>query len=224
MEFTLLGAALTALVFAAVGLRARPLNAPDRPLDRLIGAALVGLFLGRLAAVVGSGINPLLNPGQMLLVRGGVDTVAASLGGTLALAWPLRRRLPALDNLAPVALLALAGWHAGCLWRSTCLGAASDLPWAWSLPGSDIDRHPVEIYAALGLLAGALLIAGSHRRPGTNTGLAIAVASLVRLVTEPIRPSLGPGPAWFYGIAVAIGVALAAWASRTRATGVAPEP
>jgi hypothetical protein len=224
MELTLLWAALTAFAFAAIGLRARPLTDPDRPLDRLIGAALVGLFLGRLVAVMGSGINPLVNPGQILVVRGGVDTVAAGLGGALALAWPLRRRLAALDNLAPPALLALGGWHAGCLWRSTCLGAASELPWAWSLPGSDIDRHPVEIYAALGLVAGALLIARAHRPPGTNTGLAIAVAGLVLLATEPIRPALGPGPAWFYGAAIAIGAAVVGWSSRRPWTGADPGP
>jgi prolipoprotein diacylglyceryltransferase len=168
------------------------------------------MFTGRLAAVLAAGINPLANPGQLLLIRGGVDTMWASVAGFATLVWPLRRNLRAIDNLAPAVLAALGGWHAGCVWRSTCLGTASDLPWAWALPGSDVTRHPVELYAAIGLAAGAFLLARLTLPTGTLTGLAISWAAVIRLLSEPMRPSLGGGPVAFYVGAAVVGVVVIA--------------
>jgi prolipoprotein diacylglyceryltransferase len=211
MELTLLWAALTAFVAAYLALRLRPFDVPSRPLDRLIGAAVVGMFTGRLAAILQAGINPISNPGQLLLIRGGVDTMWASLAGFATLVWPLRKNLQAVDNLAPAVLAALGGWHAGCIWRSTCLGTAADLPWAWALPGSQVSRHPVELYAAIGLAAGAFLLARLTLPTGTLTGLAISWAALTRLLTEPMRPSIGGGPIAFYVAAAVVGVFVIAW-------------
>jgi len=208
MEFTLLWAALTAFAAAFVMIRfARP-SIPDRPIDRLLGAALVGIAVGRVAAMLIQGTNLITNPGELLVIRGGVDTVWASLAGVTVLAWPLRRTPQALDGLAPAALAGLAGWHGGCLWRSTCLGTMSDLPWTWALPGSDITRHPVEIYTALLFLAGAAIITMIERPVGAATAMALAWAGLARLVTEPLRPSLGAGLWWFYALAGVIGLTL----------------
>jgi prolipoprotein diacylglyceryltransferase len=210
MELTLLWAALTAFGAAYLALRLRPHEVPNRPLDRLIGAAVVGMFAGRLAAVLAAGINPIAHPGQLLLIRGGVDTMWASVAGFATLVWPLRRNLRAIDNLAPAVLAALGGWHAGCVWRSTCLGTASDLPWAWALPGSDVTRHPVELYAAIGLAAGAFLLARLTLPTGTLTGLAISWAAVIRLLSEPMRPSIGGGPVAFYVGAAVVGVVVIA--------------
>lgn len=207
MEFNLLWAVLTALAAAYIALRLRPIETPDRPLDRLIGAAVVGMFAGRLAAILEAGINPIVNPGQLILIRGGVDTMWASLAGFATLAWPLRKNLQALDNLAPPVLAALAGWHGGCLWRSACLGTASDLPWAWSLPGSDVSRHPVELYAAILLAVGAFFLARISLPRGAITGLAILWSALTRLLTEPMRPSINGGPVLFYLVAAIVGTA-----------------
>ena len=46
-------------------------------------------------------------------------------------------------------------------------------------------------------------------RPGVVAGSALAIAGAVRLVTEPLRPSLGNGPLGWYAAAIAIGLALA---------------
>lgn len=207
MEFSLLWAVLTAVAAAYVALRLRPIETPDRPLDRLVGAAVVGMLAGRLADLLEAGINPILNPGQLILIRGGVDTMWASLAGFATLAWPLRKSLPALDNLAPPALAALAGWHAGCVWRSACLGSASELPWAWSLPGSDVSRHPVDLYAAILLAIGAFFLARISLPRGAITGLAILWSALSRLLTEPMRPSIDGGPVVFYLVAAVAGTA-----------------
>src|SRR5688500_8034338 len=101
MEFTLLGAALTAFLAAFVSIRITKPNVPDRPLDRLVGAALVGIAVGRVAALVMQGTNPITSPGELLVVRGGVDTVWASLAAITVLAWSLRRSPAGLDAIAP---------------------------------------------------------------------------------------------------------------------------
>lgn len=217
MEFTLLWAALTAVAMIWLGIRIWPNRLPDRPFDRLIGAAAVGLFSGRVVAMAFQGINPLTNPMDIIIVRGGVDPAAATFGALLALAWSVRHELDSLDSLAPAALLGLAGWHTGCLWRGACLGAATNLPWGWSGPTSDIIRHPVELYAALGFAVAAYLIGRAGWRPFLRFGLALAATGLIRLATEPLRPSLTGGPTGWYSTAMAIGLVIAALGFRLTA-------
>lgn len=178
-------------------------------MDKLVGAALAGLFFGRLAAMVGQGVNPISNPLEIIIVRGGVSTPAATLAAITALLWPARRDPSAVDALAPAALAGLAGWHAGCLWRGACLGTASDLPWAWSTASSDITRHPVEIYAAILLIAGAYAVARFGWRPYLRSGLALTFAGAGRLLTEPMRPSISGGSFGWYTAAIVLGTAIA---------------
>ena len=185
MEFTLLGAALTGAVGIWFGLRLPGVRSRtremDRPWDVLVGAAAIGVFSGRLVEMVMVGVNPLTNPFDVILVRGGVDTVAASIAALATLVWVFRTDLTALDVLAPAVLLGLAGWHAGCLWTGSCLGSATGGDWGFTLPGSGVGRHPTELYAALALVALAFAVT----RPGTPfvaTGLALAAAGAVRLV------------------------------------------
>jgi prolipoprotein diacylglyceryltransferase len=214
MEFNLLWAALTAVALMWMGTRIWSERTPDKPLDHLIGAAAVGLFVGRLAAMIDQGINPLLHPADIIIVRGGVHTGAATIGALATLTWTSRRDLGWLDALAPSALAGLAGWHLGCLWRGACLGAPSDLPWAWAGPASTITRHPVEIYAFVALLAAAWIVSGMSWALLTRAGTAVALAGLVRLATEPIRPSLTGGPVGWYVAAIVVGT-VAVIAGRT---------
>lgn len=212
MEFTLLGAALTGAVGAWLGLRLPGVRSRaerlERPWDVLVGAAAVGVFSGRVVEMISAGVNPLTNPFDVILVRGGVDTVAASIGALMTLAWVFRADLTTLDIVAPAALLGLAGWHAGCLWTGSCLGAATGGDWGFTLPGSEVGRHPTELYAALALAAFAVA-ATRFRTPFVSTGVALAAAGAVRAATQPIRPSLTGGPMWAYVTAIALGVAVA---------------
>lgn len=210
MEFTLLWAALTGVSFAWLGTRLWSERLPDHATDRMIGAAAAGLIAGRLTAMILQGINPLANPLDILIVRGGVHTGAAAIGAIVAYLWAAKWHLPYLDATAPAAVLGLAGWHAGCLWRGACLGTPSELIWAWSEPGSAVTRHPVELYAALGLIAVACVVAKMPWRLLTRAGAALALVGLVRLVTEPMRLSITGGPVWWYVAAVAVGL-LMAW-------------
>lgn len=220
MEFTLLAAALTgaAAVWIANRLRKAEVDV-DRPTDVLIGAAAVGLILGRLASMMSAGVSPLAHPGDILAVRGGVSTGFAALGALGVLAWTHRNQLPtALDELAPAALAGLAGWHGGCVWRGTCLGTVSELPWAITSPGTAVTRHPVEIYAALAFVLAAVGVARLGSRPWVATGVGLAAAGAIRLATEPMRVSITGGPVEWYAAAIVAGLAVAVLGQRLTRT------
>lgn len=221
MEFSLLWAVLTAAALCWLGLKIWDERLPEHAGDRLIAAAIAGLVLGRVVAMLIQGINPLTNPAELVIVRGGVDTVAATIGFVLTLTWSTRTRPGAMDAMAPAILLGLAGWHAGCIWREACLGTPSDLMWAWAQPGGAVSRHPVEVYAALGLALAAYAISRLGWRLWLRAGAGLAAASGIRLLTEPLRPSLGGGRIWWYVAGVAVGALLVLWApgsSRARST------
>jgi len=220
VEFTLLGAALlaAAAVYGVLYYEARRANALEctRELwDVVLIAAMSGVLAGRLAAMVIGGTNPLTNLPDVLIVRSGVDTGWASLTALAVFGVSARRDLWRIaDAVAPAALAGLAAWHAACTMRGACLGTPSDLPWAVASEGSAVGRHPVEIYAALALLAGAIvLIVGKRRHPpaGMVGAAALLIAALVRLLTEPLRPVIGAGPTAWYGAGAAVGAALALW-------------
>ncbi len=225
MEFTLLGAVFVGIVplYGVLYWEARRGNAAacTRNLwDIALSAVVVGVFVGRLAAMLTDGVNPITNPGDILIIRGGVATGPAATAALATAAWIGRTELwPVLDGLAAAALAGLSGWHAGCTVRGACLGTASELPWAFAQTGSDVTRHPVEIYAALLLAAGAVAAAiwrAKGRPPvATPAGAALALAGAVRLVTEPLRPSLGNGPVWWYAAAIVVGLAVIALSLRS---------
>lgn len=223
MEFTLLGRAFIAATAMWLMIRweAKRGNASGCAID-IWDAALVsaigGVLVGRLVAMASAGINPLTDPGQILLVRSGVSTVGASLAAVGIFAFLARKDLIGLfDAVAPAALAGVAGWQGGCVLTGECLGAESQLPWAMALNGSSLTRHPVELYAAALLATGAIGIALWKQRgkppPGAPASVALLVASGSRLVTEPLRLSLDGGPIWFYAVGFSIGVALTIWST-----------
>lgn len=214
MEFSLLWAALSAVAATWVGLQLWTERLPDRAADQLIAATLTGLLAGRLTAMVSQGINPLTSPAEIIVIRGGVSTAAASITFIAGLAWTTRRSTGAVDALAPSILLGLAAWHAGCVWRSACLGTPSELPWAWAQVGSLVSRHPVELYAALGLVVGAVIVSRLGWSPWTRAGVALSAAAGVRLLTEPLRPSLGGGPQGWYLAGLIVGILVAVFGER----------
>ena len=219
MEFGLLAAALIAAVCVRLTLAAEAATvAPEQDAGRLWDLALlsafVGLGVGRIGAMVAGGTNPLAHPLDVLILRGGVDTVLASVGAIVAFGIAARRALVVTaDAIAPAVIAGLAGWHAGCFTRGACLGTPSNLPWAISGP-SGVGRHPVEIYAAVLLAAAAVvalvLLKTRHARPGMIAGLAIGFVSGARLATEPMRLGIGNSPLWWYAGGVAAGGAAVA--------------
>ena len=225
MEFTLLGAvAIAVLIMYGVlwfeGGRTNAADCTRDVWDALISAAVVGVVVGRLTAMISAGTNPVSHPGDILIVRAGVDTIAASVAA-LATYFFLTRDDPwwLADAAAPAAIAGLAGWHGGCVVRDACLGTPSDLPWAVAQAGSVVSRHPVEIYTAVLLLAtaGLFLWWKRHRpRPGVIAAAGVGATAAARLITEPLRPGLGADLVWWYSIAVV--AALAVLALRMRRT------
>ncbi|MFO7699424.1 MAG: prolipoprotein diacylglyceryl transferase [Acidimicrobiia bacterium] len=216
MEFSLLGAAAIAVAcfWAMLRWEAPRGNAAGCAVDLWeagLTSAVAGVFIGRVVAMATTGINPISDPGQILLIRSGVSTTPAALGAVAVFAVFARRDLvTAADAIAPAALAGLAGWHAGCVTSNACLGVESGVPWAWSLPGSTVTRHPVELYVAIGLALAAGVLAMWKRRgrplPGVVAGLAVASAGFLRLATEPLRISIDGGPVAMYLIAAVVGV------------------
>lgn len=232
MEFTLLGAAAIAAasLYAALWWEAKRGNAAECSTDLwdvALAAILAGVFVGRIAAMVGDGVNPLANPGDILIVRAGVATGWAALAAVGTAAWLGRAELlSVLDGLAAGTLAGLAGWHAGCVVRDACLGTPTELPWAMTQAGSTVGRHPVELYAALLYALAAVGVAQWRKRsvlvPGTAAATALLVASVVRLITEPVRPTLSGGPVLWYvagGLCGATGLIAMARRRRNRDLG-----
>lgn len=212
MEFGLPLAAAAAITVTWLVLR---LGGAGRQFDRVITAGLMGMLAGRLVAMISVGVNPIIHPLDILVVRGGVSTVAASLAAVTTLLWSTRANLRPLDLIAPGALAGLATWHASCLWRSACLGSVGDVPWGWSLPGSTLTRHPVELYAAAAMAIGAVVLARIDGAAGVRSALTLSWAAGFRLITEPLRPSLDGGPVWWYTGAVALGLLAAVALARS---------
>jgi len=221
MEFGLLLAAASSLGAAWLMLR---FTGGREMFDAILTATVVGLFAGRLAAMVLAGTNPVTHPVDLLIVRGGVDTIAASAAAVAFLGWAVRRDLwRSLDSVAPAAVAALAVWHGGCLSGGTCLGTPSSLPWAWAASAGGVTRHPTELYAALGLAAAAVvvLLLRDRLRQGTSAALALGSVSAIRLVTEPLRVTIDGGPWWWYAAGAVVGGGLFAWRTTV---GSSPRP
>jgi prolipoprotein diacylglyceryltransferase len=181
--------------------------------DAGLVSATVGLFTGRLAAMVQVGINPFTDPGQILLIRSGISTTATVAATLVAFAAITRSSfVAAADGLAAAALAGLAGWHAGCVTSGSCLGTATDLPWGYALDGGTVDRHPVELYAALLFAGAAIAVAAWKQRGfpprGAPAAAAIAAASGIRLVTEPMRITLSGGPILLYAGGLLVGLTM----------------
>lgn len=217
MEFTLGGAAIIAMACVYIGVRldAGRANAAHRARDhwdRAIAATVIGVLAGRVVAMVLDGVSPISQ--DLLIIRGGVDTVGATIAAIAAVAWRGRRDVTtALDGLAAAALVGLAGWHAGCLVRDSCLGTATDLPWGMAASTGGPTRHPVELYAAVLFVVAGFAISWlrtpGRLRPLVAAALALASAGAIRLVTEPMRLSLAGGPVWWYLAAFVLGSGMA---------------
>jgi prolipoprotein diacylglyceryltransferase len=221
MEFTLLGAAAIA-ASSAYGMlwweakRGNAARCAGNLWETAIVSVVAGIFIGRIVAMLVDGVNPFAHPLDIMLVRSGVSTIGASLGTAVVFLWQSRKEpISMADGISAAALAGLAGWHAGCLVRGTCLGTASELPWALAQEGSTLTRHPVGIYAALLLAVAAFVLAWwkAYRRPpaGTPASLAVVAAAAARLGTEPFQPSLSGGPVWFYAGVLVAGLAGVVW-------------
>jgi len=213
MEFTLLGAAV--LAYAAMTITAKRVQPDDEPklADLILGATMLGLVVGRVWYMIGTGTNPLTHLGDFILIRAGVSTIGAAVGFLIVLIWGFRSQSPrALALVGVPTLVGLAGWELGCLIRGTCLGTESTFGLT-SVAG--VTRHPIGVYTGLLFLLAAFIV-WRVQRDGYAlwTGpFAFGMAALARAVTEPLRLHFGTGLLWWY-VGAAVGGLLFAWVIR----------
>jgi len=221
MDLTVLGRSVGAMAAAALVLwvlrRTRPAVVGD-PFNDLLGAVLVAIGVGRLAYLWAEGVNVFADPIELILVRGGISPVPAAAGAVAFLAWTCRSDLPnRMDYLAPAALAGMAVWDAGCLWQGACLGSPSGLWWAVALPGSDLTRHPVSLYAAvLFAAAAAWLLVRPLRWRGATAAVALAWAAAVRSIVPLWSVGGWSDRGWWYLLGVLLGLG-GVMAARSRA-------
>lgn len=223
MDLSVLGRSVGAMAAAALALwilrRTRPAVVGD-PFNDLLGAVLVAIAVGRLAYLWAEGVNVFADPIELILVRGGIAPVPAAAGAVGFLAWACRSDLlNRMDYLAPAALSGIAVWEAGCWWQGACLGSPSGLWWAMALPGSELTRHPVGLYAAVlfGAMAVWLMV-----RPlpwkGASAALALGWAAAIRSIVPLWSVGGWPNRGWWYLVGVILGlVGVVAARSRARA-------
>lgn len=130
---------------------------PAEPILALASAPmLVGLAVGRLAAVVQDDPATLRRPFDLLLIRGGVE-FWPGVAAAAAVVWVAARReklsaLGLLAELAPFALWAYAAYEASCLLREGCFGPSSPIGLQ---PGGQGDAE-IPVGLLVGVCAGVL--------------------------------------------------------------------
>jgi prolipoprotein diacylglyceryltransferase len=205
------------LGYAAMTITAKRLQPDDEPklTDLILGAAMLGLVLGRVWYMIGTGTNPLTHLGDFILLRAGVSTIGAVVGFVLMLILGFRSGSPrALALVGVPTLVGLAGWELGCLIRGTCLGTEA----AFGLTSvAGVTRHPIGVYTGLLFLLTAFIVWRAQRggyAPWTGF-FAFGMAGLARAATEPLRLHFGVGLLWWYVGAAVTGL-LFAWLSRSQ--------
>ena len=178
------------------------------PFNDLLGAVLVGIGVGRLAYLWAEGVNVFADPIELILVRGGISPVPAAAGAVAFLAWTSRSDLAnRMDYLAPAALSGIAVWEAGCLWQGACLGSPSELWWAMALPGSELTRHPVGLYAAVLFAVAAIwLLVRPLPWKGATAAMALGWAAGVRAIVPLWSVGGWSDRGWWYLAGVIVGV------------------
>ncbi|MXX01964.1 MAG: hypothetical protein F4Z79_10205 [Acidimicrobiia bacterium] len=224
MDLTVLGRAVGAMAAAALALwalrRTRPAVVGD-PFNDLSGAALVAIGVGRLAYLWAEGVNVFADPIELILVRGGISPVPAAAGAVGFLAWTCRSDvINRLDYLAPAALSGIAVWELGCWRQGNCLGSPSGLWWAMALPGSELTRHPVGLYAGVLLAAAAVwLLVRPLPWRGATAAVALGWAAAVRSIVPLWSVGGWSDRGWWYLAGAVLGMG-GLVAARSRAEGL----
>lgn len=196
--------------------------------DVALGPAGAGLVVGRLVTLLLDDPNSIGSVSDMLVVRSGVEFWPGVAAATAILVWSARQAgLPLLTRaaeLAPLAMLAYAGYEAACVFRDGCFGPESDI--GLRPPGLSSTMLPVGWFMACAVAIGAVGVRGlvaRGARPGVIVSWATLVVATVRAVGAIWLPHVGDGLTRQHqtSIAVALAAGVAVVVSVTR--GSAPE-
>ncbi len=187
--------------------------APQHVWNLSVLALCTALIASRLLLVAFNWRDLLAHPLWMLglaMIHNPLLAGAGALAGLLA-AWLYARRvkLPLLataDAMAAPVALALAFEQVGALMAGSGYGFAASVPWAvtytsplaarWSGAPLGIAVHPVQAYAAFGMLTLAIALAAVvflRRRAGDATGIGLMGGGVVLFITEFWRDREGRG-------------------------------
>ena len=206
-----MGAMAAVLAFVPRWLPPRGLGGEGTVFDLLTPGLLVGVLVGRVAAMLLEDPQGLTRPGDILILRGGAEFWPGVVAGLAVVAVTARRDgahvATRLAGLAPYALLAYGVYEAACLVRDGCFGPETPI----GLYPSGITVREFPIGLAVALLVTALAFA-LRRLPDGLTVLLVGVAGLgtVRAVAAIWLPRVGSGPTRQQIASAVVGIAASA--------------
>lgn len=194
--------ATIALVLALVALLDRLLRRHSTDRETVLALAstpvLLGIAVGRLAAVVQDDPGTLRRPFDLLLIRGGMEFWPGLAAATAAVWVTARRRQTRpqeqLAELAPFALWAFAAYEAACLLRDGCFGP----PFSAGLRPGGIGEPQFPVGVVVGLSAAVLGFvvwrwSGLLRPAGVMTA-SVAGLAAIRATAGFVLPRVSAGP------------------------------
>ena len=212
IDVGLLASMLVVLIVPSVFVRAWPESAVATGLlDVASGALLIGIAVGRLAAVAIDDPGSLTSISDLLIIRSGVEFWPGAAAGVAWVAVGARRdHVSPASRLAAITAPALVAWacyEATCLLRDGCPGPLSSIGLR---PAGLVQRmFPISLGVAAAAVGAAALVRRWHRRgmPDLQVIAAtlIALAS-IRSVASIWLPHIGDGPTRQHRTSIAVGV------------------
>ena len=199
MDVGLLVSVIVTVAVPAMFVAPRPLAAAPRGLiDTTLGAAAVGLIVGRLCALALDDPGSLTKVSSILVIRSGVDFWPGVVAAMVWLSFGARREGTApwlrLAAIAPAAMIAWGSYEATCLVRDGCPGPPSAI--GLRPEGLTSTVLPVGLIVAATAVVAALLL---RRRRSTATAApaialaAVALVGAIRSVASIWLPHVGVG-------------------------------
>lgn len=179
---------------------ATPTSNDDRDgfLDVVLVPAMIGVLAGRLVAVAIDAPRSLTRPGDLLVIRSGVEFWPGVVAAALVVAWTARRELLSpverLAAIAPLAMIGYAGYEATCPVRDGCFGPES--PIGLQPPGLATTMLPIGLVVAavvaLAAVAVRRLVVAGHP-PSLVLAVALTGVAAPRAVASFWLPAVGDG-------------------------------
>ena len=163
--------------------------------DALTPGLLVGVLVGRVAAMLLDDPRGLTRPGDILILRGGAEFWPGVVAGIVVIAVMARREGASvwsrLAGLAPYALLAYGTYEAACVVRDGCFGP--EAPVGFYPSGITARQFPIGLAVALLSIGLAVLV---RRLSDDRRALLVGTAGLgtVRAAAAIWLPRVGTGP------------------------------
>jgi len=212
IDIGLLASMAVVLIVPSVFVRAWPDSAATTGLiDISSGALLIGIAVGRLAAVAIDDPSSLTSLSDLLIIRSGVEFWPGLAAGMVWIAlraqhdqvWPAER----LAAITAPALVAWACYEATCLLRDGCPGPVSSIGLR---PEGLVQRmFPIGLAVAAAAVGAAALVRRWHRRgmPELQViGVSLMALATIRSIASIWLPHIGDGLTRQHRTSIAVAV------------------